>query len=65
MHFDFLNTNFANIEIDEIELLGDEETPMYGIELEDDISLLFDAVGNLLGQTTEEDEKELVWHINL
>lgn len=56
---DYLNANFSNVKLDDIYLLGDEETPLYGIEIEEDISLLFDAGGNLLGQSTEEEENEL------
>ena len=41
---DYLNTNYPNIGIDEVEI----EDGMYGIELDNDLELYFDLNGNFL-----------------
>lgn len=56
---DYLNTEFANIEIDDAEVFYDENQLRYGIRLGNGLEILFDENGVVISSGDEDDESSI------
>ena len=53
---DYLNTEFANIEIDDVEVFYEDGLMRYGVRLGNDIEILFDENGLVISSGDDDDE---------